>query len=110
VNLPYLNSGYNTFTFHWWYYYDFGILGVGLLPLLEGVAVGMIYFRLRTEPTFPVVILYASALVLMLLSYTMNPLNRLDFVSNIAAIFLLHVFLLNRNRMRRAVSQIAPSV
>ena len=55
---PFLISGYNTFTFHWWYYYDFGVIGVIALPLIEGLIIGYLYYRLRTKPDMLTVMLY----------------------------------------------------
>ena len=92
--LPYLISGYNTFTFHWWYYYDFGVLGVALLPFLTGMVTAHLYARLRTRPDPLTMVMYASCVLLMVISYFMNPLNRLDFVSNLVLIWFVHRFVI----------------
>lgn len=94
--LPFLISGYNTFTFHWWYYYDFGVIGVALLPFLTGMVTAHLYARLRTQPEPLVMMMYASCVLLMIISYFMNPLNRLDFVSNIVVIWFVHRFVIER--------------
>ena len=94
--LPYLISGYNTFTFHWWYYYDFGVLGVALLPFLTGMVTAHLYARLRTRPEPLTMVMYASCVLLMVISYFMNPLNRLDFVSNLVLIWFVHRFVIRR--------------
>ena len=94
--LPYLISGYNTFTFHWWYYYDFGVIGVALLPFLTGMVTAHVYARLRTRPTPLDMMMYAGCVLLMVISYFMNPLNRLDFVSNIVLIWFVHRFVIGR--------------
>jgi oligosaccharide repeat unit polymerase len=94
--LPYLISGYNTFTFHWWYYYDFGVLGVALLPFLTGLVTAYVYGRLRTRPDPLTMVMYASCVLLMVISYFMNPLNRLDFVSNLVLIWFVHRFVIGR--------------
>ena len=96
VRLPYLNSGYNTFTFHWWYYYDFGIFGVAVFPFVTGLVIASFYYRLRTEPSLLTLMMYSCGVVLMVASYFMNPLNRLDFVSNILIIVLVHRFVISR--------------
>jgi oligosaccharide repeat unit polymerase len=89
--LPFLVSGYNTFTFHWWYYYDFGIIGVALIPFLSGFVIAQLYFRLRAKPTIITATLYSMALLLMIISFIMNPLNRLDFVSNVVLIWFVNI-------------------
>lgn len=97
--LPYLISGYNTFTFHWWYYYDFGVIGVAALPFLTGMVTAHLYGRLRTRPEPLILVLYASCVLLMVISYFMNPLNRLDFVSNIVLIWSVHRFVISRSAL-----------
>jgi oligosaccharide repeat unit polymerase len=94
--LPFLISGYNTFTFHWWYYYDFGVIGVALLPFLTGMVTAHLYDRLRTHPEPLHMMMYAACVLLMVISYFMNPLNRLDFVSNIVLIWFVHRFVIER--------------
>jgi hypothetical protein len=94
--LPYLISGYNTFAFHWWYYYDFGVLGVAILPFLTGMVTAYLYGRLRTRPEPLTMVMYASCVLLMVISYFMNPLNRLDFVSNLVLIWFVHRFVIGR--------------
>lgn len=94
--LPYLISGYNTFTFHWWYYYDFGVIGVALFPFLTGMVTAYLYSRLRTDPEPLTMVMYASCVLLMIISYFMNPLNRLDFVSNLVLIWFVHRFVIGR--------------
>jgi oligosaccharide repeat unit polymerase len=94
--LPYLISGYNTFTFHWWYYYDFGVVGVALMPFLTGIVTAHLYYRLRTDPQPLTMVFYASCVLLMVISYFMNPLNRLDFVSNIFVIWFVHRYVIRR--------------
>jgi oligosaccharide repeat unit polymerase len=103
IKLPYLISGYNTFTFHWWYYYDFGVVGVILLPFLEGLIIGYLYYQLRTKPDILIVILYSSCVLLMILSFFMNHLNRLDFMSNIILIWFIHRFIIKKNIIIKSV-------
>ena len=98
VRLPYLISGYNTFTFHWLYYYDFGPIGVAILPLLTGLVVAWWYYRLRIAPDLLTMMLYCCSVAVIVLSFIMNPLSRLDFVSNILIIWFVHRFLINRAR------------
>jgi len=92
--LPYLISGYNTFTFHWWYYYDYGVFGVVLLPFLQGVIIASLYYRLRTNPNMLTLMLYSCCVLVMLISFIMNPLYRLDFMSNIILLWIVHKFII----------------
>jgi oligosaccharide repeat unit polymerase len=94
VRLPSLISGYNTFAFHWWYYYDFGAIGVALFPFITGVVVGLLYYKLRTHPNLLTMMMYAIGVLVMVVSFIMNPLMRLDFVSNIVLIWLVHRYVI----------------
>ncbi len=103
VRLPYLVSGYNTFTFDWWYYYDFGIPGLAVFPFLLGIAITFLYYRMRREPTLLSVIYYSMGLVLMAISFMMNPLTRLDFVVNIFLLWVIHAFLIQKRAKQQLV-------
>jgi oligosaccharide repeat unit polymerase len=92
--LPFLISGYNTFTFHWWYYYDFGVVGVALLPLLTGFVIAHLYYKLRTNPDLLTLMMYSSGVLVIIVSFIMNPLTRLDFISNLFIIWVVHRFLI----------------
>lgn len=92
--LPFLNSGYNTFTFHWWYYYDFGVVGVAILPLLTGLVIAHLYYKLRTSPSLLTLMMYSTGVLVIFISYIMNPLNRLDFLSNLFLIWFVHRFVI----------------
>jgi len=99
--LPFLISGYNTYAFHWWYYYDFGILGVGIFPFVTGLVIGLLYSRLRTVPDPLTLVFYAASVLVIVVSYIMNPLNRLDFVSNLILLWFVHRFVIDKGEGRR---------
>jgi oligosaccharide repeat unit polymerase len=82
--MPYLVSGYNTYTSFWVYYRDFGILGITILPLLTGLAVGSIYYAVRRKPSLELIALYSLCVFLMLFSFFNNPLTLLWFVYSLA--------------------------
>lgn len=91
---PFLVSGYNTYTSFWVYYRDFGVAGVALFPLLTGIIVGTIYYRMRRTPTLTLLCLYSLCVFLMLFSFFNNPLTLLWFVYSLAvtaAVFRLTV-------------------
>ena len=83
-DMPYLVSGYNTYTSFWVYYRDFGILGITILPLLTGLAVGSIYYAVRRKPSLELIALYSLCVFLMLFSFFNNPLTLLWFVYSLA--------------------------
>ncbi len=97
VRLPFLNSGYNTYAFQWWAYYDFGPVGVGAIGLLFGLVTGFSYYRLRTRPTIGGVSMYAIWFVFMMTSFRENLFTRLDVVSNLFLIWLVHRYLARKS-------------
>jgi len=89
TRLPFLNSGYNTFPFQWTYYNDFGLLGVLIFPFLIGFVIAYLYYRMRRTGEFKWMIFYSFGLVIIGISFIMNPLTRLDFMINIFLIYLI---------------------
>jgi oligosaccharide repeat unit polymerase len=90
--LPFLNSGYNTYPFHWTYYNDFGLLGVLIFPFLTGFGLSYLYFRMRRTVELRWIIFYSLGLVLIGMSFIMNPLPRLDFMINVVLLYLIFQF------------------
>lgn len=88
--LPFLISGYNTFPFHFPYYQDFGVVGVAVFPFLTGMVTAHFYYRLRTNPDPRTLVFYSCAVFVMVISFFVNPLLRLEFVSNLAVIWFVH--------------------
>jgi oligosaccharide repeat unit polymerase len=90
--LPFLNSGYNTYPFHWTYYNDFGLLGVLIFPFFTGFILSYLYFRMRKTVELKWVIFYSLGLVIIGISFIMNPLPRLDFMINVVLLYLIFQF------------------
>ena len=80
VENPYLISGYNTYTFFWIYYRDFGIIGLTFIPLIYGLLVGGLYYSIRRYPTLETVSFYGIVTFLILFSFFLNPVGFLWFV------------------------------
>ncbi len=85
---PYLTSNYNTYTAFWWFYSDFGVVGLALIPLLLGIGTGFLYYRMRSTPTVMNVISYGVAVFVMLISYFNFPLAFLWFELNLLVMFV----------------------
>ena len=83
TEMPYLISDYNTYTGYWVYYRDFGPLGLVVFPLALGIAIGLIYYSLRTRPGLSILTVYGGCVFLILFSFFNNPLTFLWFVYNI---------------------------
>ena len=91
---PFLISSYNTFSFHWYYYQDFGILGIVLLPLFTGYIIGFIYYKMRISVDLKWVVMYSICLAILVISFFTNPLTLLNFVVNFIILWLIHHFLI----------------
>jgi oligosaccharide repeat unit polymerase len=88
--LPFLISGYNTFPFHFPYYQDFGVAGVAVFPFLTGLAIAYFYYKLRMDPDPRTLVFYSCGVFVMVISFFVNPLLRLEFTSNLFMIWLMH--------------------
>lgn len=86
---PYLNSGYNTYTTFWWFYQDFGIPGLVLLPLVWGFFAAAVYYRMRSNPSLTSVTAYAVAVFSMIISFFEYPFAHLWFMFNIFALWFI---------------------
>lgn len=76
---PYLTSNYNTYTAFWWFYSDFGVIGLALIPLVLGLSIGMLYYRMRTKPSVKNVTAYSIMVFVMFISYFNFPFAFLWF-------------------------------
>ncbi|MEO0124074.1 MAG: O-antigen polymerase [candidate division WOR-3 bacterium] len=83
IERPFLICGYNTFSFFWPYYYDYGVLGVVMFPFLVGAATGFAYYSLRTSPNLLNLSVYSMAFYILVISFFTNPLTMLNTVFNI---------------------------
>ncbi len=83
IERPFLISGYNTFSFLWPYYYDFGILGVVVFPYIIGVIIGFLYYSMRKNPNLINVSFYSIAFYVLVISFFTNPLTMLNTVFNL---------------------------
>lgn len=88
----FLISGYTTFPFHWYYYLDFGLIGVMFFPLLTGFIIGACYYKMRTSAQLKWIILYSICVALMVISFFTNPLMMLTFIANFFVLWFIHHF------------------
>ena len=84
----FLISGYNTFPFLWDYYYDFGFLGLLIMPFMLGFVVSLIHKQLRQNPNRRTMTYYALAMFVVVFSFFSHLLALLNFVFNIVLIVI----------------------
>jgi len=97
VESPYMIAGYNTYTFLWPFYRDFGIPGLVLLPLAEGFIISWVYSAMKRDPSILRVAMYGTAVFVMLFSFFIHAPSLLHFVFN-----MLLIYLVNRSVMRHS--------
>jgi oligosaccharide repeat unit polymerase len=85
---PYLTSNYNTYTAFWWFYSDFGVVGLAVIPLILGICIGMLYYRMRISPSTKNVTAYGVMVFVMFISYFNFPFAFLWFEYVMLALFL----------------------
>jgi oligosaccharide repeat unit polymerase len=93
-------GGYNTFPFYWPYYYDFGYMGLAIIPFTIGFIFSEIYFLLRRNPNLVTLTLYTIVFAVITISYTSDPLTRLDMMFNFVVIVLVQFFLVTNSSLK----------
>lgn len=86
----FLISGYTTYPFHWYYYLDFGLIGVFFFPMLISFFVGIIYYKMKSSAQLKWIILYSICVAIMVISFFTNPLMMLTFVTNFFILWVIH--------------------
>lgn len=86
--LPYLVSGYNTYSAFWPFFYDFGVIGLALIPGVLGFGTGLLYYRMRSKPTIRNVTAYGVMVFVMVFSFFVFPISFLWFECNLLMIYL----------------------
>jgi len=92
VERPFLVSGYNTFPFLWQYYYDFGVVGVAMIPLLLGFLIGHIYCLVRSRPSLMILSVYSTCFFFLVISFFTNALTMLSTVFNMVLLVVIHIY------------------
>jgi len=95
---PYLISGYNTYSALWYFYRDFGVVGVAVIPFVLGFGIAMLYYEMRQRPTISKIVAYGIMLFVMIISFFHFPIAFLWFEYNL---LMFYVFLrLSTSRQR----------
>jgi len=86
--LPFLVSGYNTYTSFWLFYRDFGVIGLVAFPFLLGFGTALLYYRMRSMPSLRNVTAYGVMLFVITMSFFVFPLSFLWFEFNLLLIYV----------------------
>lgn len=94
---PHYIAGYNTFPFFWAYYYDFGFIGLAFFPFLIGFIISEINLYLHHNPNLIRLALYCVGFSIIVISYSSDPLTRLDMIFNYSVIVFAQYFIVKVN-------------
>jgi oligosaccharide repeat unit polymerase len=86
--MPFLLSGYNTYTAFWWFYCDFGVIGLALIPFVLGFSTGLLYYRVRSMPSTKNITAYGVMVFVVVISYFNFPLSFLWFEYILLVLYL----------------------
>jgi oligosaccharide repeat unit polymerase len=86
--MPYLDSNYNTYTALFWFYNDFGVFGLGLIPWILGFASAILYYRMRSNPSLRRVTAYGVLVFVDIISFFNFPIGFLWFQFNLLILYL----------------------
>lgn len=87
---------FTTFPFMWYYYRDFGYLGVIIFPFVLGAITSYYYWRTRIAPSLANIAIYCILLNGLLLSFFTNMFTRLNFMFNLFLLIFVFLFF-NKN-------------
>ena len=94
-----LTNNYNTYTMFFIYYWDFGILGVGLIPFIIGSLISASYYRMRINPNLNTISVYSICAFVIIFSFFIPIISYLHFVFNM----LLIVFITKRISTQKSI-------
>ncbi len=93
-------AGYNTYPFYWAYYYDFGIMGLAIIPFAIGFIISEVYNYLHRNPNVVILSLYSVAFAVITISFSSDPLTRLDMMFNFVIIILAQIYIMNKVKVK----------
>lgn len=91
-----ITSSFNTFTMFFIYYRDFGIIGLGIIPLLLGMLFSTAYYKMRITPNINTISIYSIFVFVILFSFFVPIISFLHFVFNFLIIYLVTKTIVNK--------------
>jgi oligosaccharide repeat unit polymerase len=96
----YVTSNFNTFPFIWDYFYDFGLIGVAILPMILGFWISSIYYKMRTSCELKWMVIYAFFIFVIIFSFFTNVMTSLNTVSNLFILWIVHNYFITKKEMK----------
>ncbi len=82
-----LSNNYNTYTMFFIYYWDFGILGLGLIPMMLGALFSNLYYKMRRNPNLNTISVYSIFSFVIIFSFFIPIISFLHFAFNLFVIY-----------------------
>lgn len=89
----YLNSGYNTFPFFFYFFQDFGVIGLFVISTFSGFVTGTVYHWMRRSATITAIVMYACCVYLMSISFFNNSASYLNFHFTLVSLAGVHILM-----------------
>src|SRR3989339_402845 len=77
-----ISNNYNTYTMFFIYYWDFGILGLGLIPMMLGTLISNFYYKMRKNPDLSTISIYSIFSFVIIFSFFIPIISFLHFAFN----------------------------
>lgn len=84
-----ITNNYNTYTMFFVYYWDFGIVGLGFIPLILGMIFSSVYYWMRREPNIINISIYGIFAFVLLFSFFIPIITFLHFAFNFFVILII---------------------
>ncbi|NJD23517.1 MAG: oligosaccharide repeat unit polymerase [Melioribacter sp.] len=84
-----LSNNYNTYTMFFIYYWDFGILGLGLIPMMLGALFSKLYYKMRRNPNLNTISVYSIFSFVIIFSFFIPIISFLHFAFNLLIIYFV---------------------
>lgn len=88
-----ITNNYNTYTMFFIYYWDFGVLGLGIIPFILGMIFGSSYFKMKRFPDINSISVYSIFTFVILFSFFIPIISFLHFAFNFFVIYTVTWFI-----------------
>ncbi len=84
-----ITTSYNTYTMFFIYYWDYGLIGLMLIPFILGFTFSVLYYKMRREPNIHTISIYSIFSFVIAFSFFVPLISFLHFVFNLTLIYLI---------------------
>jgi len=90
LEFPYLlTNNFNTYTMFFIYYWDYGIVGLGVIPFIIGALISNSYYKMRRYPSINSISVYSIFAFVLIFSFFTPIISFLHFAFNFLLIYFI---------------------